>query len=103
MTAFFEKVWPPTKTWRRSILWAFGFGFVLQIALPSLLAMAGAQRAAWLAMLPGLWPILWATGGWFSSIAPMGYVVIYSVNTVFYGMIFMMGFRTSACLHRHHE
>jgi hypothetical protein len=83
-------------------LWAFGFGFVLQIALPSLLAMAGAQRAALFAMLPGLLPILWATGGWFASIAPMGYVLMFTVNTLVYALLLLAGFRTCACLQRHY-
>jgi len=102
MTNYVARYWPPPKTRGLSIFWSVIFGFAFQLVLPALLAPLAGQRAALFAMLPGLWPILWATGGWFSSIAPMGYVVIYSVNTVVYGMIFMAGFRTCACLRRHH-
>jgi len=100
MSVILEKAWPPTKTWRRSILWALGCGFILQIVVPSLLQILGAQRAALFAMLPGLWPILWATGGWFASIAPMGYVVMFTINTLAYGGLLLIGFRTCACLRR---
>jgi hypothetical protein len=102
MHTFAERLWPPTKTWRLSILWSLGFGFVLQIALPSLLAVLGAQRAAWFAMLPGLLPILWATGGFFAGIAPLGYVLMYAINTIMYALLLVAGFRTCACLRRHY-
>ena len=72
MNAFIERLWPPTKSCKLSILWALIFGFVLQIALPVLLSVLGAKRAALFAIYPGLLPILWATGGWFAGIAPVG-------------------------------
>jgi hypothetical protein len=103
MNAFIERLWPPTKSRKLSILWALVFGFVLQIAVPVLLSGLGAKRAALLAELPGLLPILWATGGWFAGIAPLGYVLIFSVNTVVYATIFLGTFRACACLQRQYE
>jgi len=101
MRDYVARYWPPTKTRGLSIYWSVILGFVFQLVSPAFLAAVGAQRAALFAMLPGLWPILWATGGWFSSIAPMGYIVMYSVNTVFFGMVFLAAFRTCVCLRRH--
>jgi predicted permease len=103
MNAFMKRVWPPTKTRKVSILWAFVFGFVLQIALPVLLGALGAKEAALFAIYPGLLPILWATGGWFAGIAPLGYVLMFSVNTVVYAALLLAGFRTCACLQRQYE
>jgi hypothetical protein len=102
MSIFIKKLWPPTKSFKLSFLWAFIFGFVLQIALPLLLGVLGAKRAAMFAILPGLWPILWATGGFFAGIAPLGYLVMFSVNTVVYALVLLTGFRTCACLKRHY-
>jgi hypothetical protein len=96
----FEKVWPPTRSWKVSIPWSLGCGFILQIAVPSLLQISGAHRAAMYAMLPGLWPILWATGGWFAGISPVGYLVLFSINTLVYALLLFAGFRTCACLRR---
>ena len=103
MTAFIERLWPPTKNRKLSILWALVLGFVLQMALPVLLGVLGAKRAALFAIYPGLLPILWATGGWFAGIAPLGYVIMSSVNTVFYGALLLAGFRACACLQRQYE
>jgi hypothetical protein len=100
MSAVLEKIWPPTRTWRRSILWSLSCGFVLQIAVPTILALLGAQRAALFAMLPGLWPILWATGGWFAGISPLGYLLMYSINTLAYAVLLLAGFRTCTCMER---
>jgi hypothetical protein len=97
-----EKCWPPTKTWKLSIVWAIGLGFILQIAIPGAFALLGAHRVALFAELPGLLPILWATGGWFASISPVGYVVMFSINTLAYGLLLFAGFRTCACLQRHY-
>ena|ERR1700680_3386936 len=102
MNASADRLWPPTKTLKVSILWALCLGFVLQLTLPSLLAILGAQRAAWIAMLPGLLPILWATGGFFAGIAPFGYALMYSVNTFVYALLLLAGFRTCACFKRHY-
>jgi hypothetical protein len=103
MNAFIEKLWPPTKSRKLSILWAFVVGFILQIALPVLLSALGAKRAALLAIYPGLLPILWATGGWFAGISPLGYVVMFSVNTVVYAALLLAGFRACVCLQRQYE
>jgi hypothetical protein len=65
-----------------------------------LLAAIGAERAAWLVTLPGMWPILKATGGFFSGLAPLGYVFVYSVNTAFYALILLTGLRLCAWLKR---
>ena len=96
------KFWPPTKSCGLSILWSLIFGFLFQLALPRMLTMLGAKDAALWALLPGLWPILWATGGWFASIAPIGYVVMYSINTIFYAMILLTAFRSCALIKRKH-
>ena len=102
MSGFFARIWPPTKNWRLSVLWSLGCGLILQIAVPSLLQILGAQRAALYAMLPGLWPILWATGGWFAGISPVGYLVLFSINTFVYALLLFAGFRTCPCLRRHY-
>jgi hypothetical protein len=44
-------------------------------------------------MYPGLLPILWATGGWFAGITPLGYVILYSINTVSYAILMFAAFR----------
>jgi hypothetical protein len=97
-----EKCWPPTKTWKISIGWALGLGFILQIAIPGAFALLGARRVALSAELPGLLPILWATRGWFAGITFAGYVLMFSVNTLVYGLLLFAGFRTCACLRRHY-
>jgi|SRR3954469_12451800 hypothetical protein len=62
-------------------------GFVLQLLIPGVLSKLGYPRAALLSIWPGLLPILWATGGWFAGIAPAGYVVMFSINTIVYGLL----------------
>jgi hypothetical protein len=96
------RFWPPAKSCGLSVLWSLIFGFLFQLALPLVLAMLGAKHAALRAMLPGFWPILWSTGGWFASIAPAGYVMMYSINTIFYAMILLAAFRSCAFLKRKH-
>jgi hypothetical protein len=103
MNVFVERLWPPTKSRKLSILWAFVFGFVLQIALPLLLGALGAKRAALFAIYPGLMPILWATGGWFAGITALGYVLMFAVNTFVYAVLLLSGFRACACLLRQYE
>jgi hypothetical protein len=95
------KIWPPTRNWKLSLLWSLVCGFLLQIAVPSLFAILGAPRAALFAMLPGLWPILWATGGWFAGITPFGYFVMYSINTLAWALLLLASFRTCVCLRRY--
>ena len=67
-----------------SILWSLVFGLAIQFLLPVSLALLGSPKAALLAMYPGLLPIIWATGGWFAGITPLGYVILYTINTVAY-------------------
>ena len=100
MSRFGTKIWPPTKSWKRSILWAISAGFVLQIATPAVLQVIGWQRAALYSMLPGLWPILWATGDWFAGITRIGYLLMYSVNTVAYSALLLIALRSCARLKR---
>jgi len=87
VSGVFAKVWPPARNWKLSILWSLACGFILQMAVPSLLQILGAHRAALYAMLPGLWPILWATGGWFAGISPEGYLILFSINTLVYAFL----------------
>jgi hypothetical protein len=97
MSELLENIWPPTKTWKRSILWALGFGFFLQIAVPTLLALFGANHAAFYSSIVGFWPMMWATGrGWNSSITPLGYLLMFSINTLAYGTLLLIGVRISA-------
>lgn len=103
MNAFLENLWPPSKTCKLSILWSLVFGFVLQIALPVLFSTIGAKRIALFAMLPGLLPILWATRGWFAGIAPLGYILMFSINTLVYASLLLVGIRTCVCLRREFE
>ena len=102
MIAFVKKFWPPTKSCRLSILWAFVLGAVLQIALPVVLAELGFNDAALFAIYPGLLPIIWATGGWFAGIAPLGYVILCGVNTVVYALLIFGALRACVCLRRFH-
>jgi hypothetical protein len=97
------KFWPPTKGVKLSIVWAVGFGFPLQIVLPFALNALGAKHAALLATLPGLLSILWATGGWFAGITPVGYAVMFCINTVVYSMFLLAGFRLCVWLRRQYE
>jgi hypothetical protein len=90
-----KNIWPPTKTWRRSILWALGGGFVLQIAVPEFLEMAGAGQAAFYSMIPGFWPAMMATrGGWNSSLSLLGYLITFGINTIVYGIVALIGMRS---------
>src|SRR5579864_2819566 len=100
MSGVLAKIWPPTSTWKVSTLWSIGCGFILQVAVPSMLQILGAHRAALYAMLPGLWPILWATGGWFARISPVGYLVLFSINTLVYALLLFLGLRVCACVPR---
>jgi hypothetical protein len=99
MSGLLENVWPPTKSWKRSILWALVFAFFLQIAVPTLLALIGANHAAFYSSIVGFWPMMWATGrGWNSSVTLLGYLVMFSINTLAYGILMMIGIRISASL-----
>ena len=88
--------WPPTRSTKASLLWALILGFVLQIAVPYVLNALGAERAALLSIYPGLFPIVWVTGGWFAGISPLGYVLMFSINTLVYGLVVFVGLRTCA-------
>jgi hypothetical protein len=86
-------VWPPTGSRGASVLWAFLFGFVLQLIVPASLALLGFPKGALLAMYPGFLLILWATGGWFARISPLGYLILDSINTVAYARLVYVTFR----------
>ena len=99
MSGILEKIWPPTKTWRRSILWALGGGFVLQIAVPEFLGMIGAGHAGFYSAILGFWPAMMATrSGWNSSLSPLGYLITFVINTIAYGIVVLIGMRSYVCL-----
>ena len=100
MSAFVNKVWPPTENWKLSVLWALAFGLVLSIGVPIVLAATPFRQYAWLALFPGLYPIIWATGGWFVGITPLGYVLMLSINDLAYALPFVVAFRMYARRHR---
>lgn len=78
----------PTISWRRSILWAFAVGFVLQIAVPEFLISVGAGHAAFYAMLVGFLPAMMATkSGWNSNLSVLGYLITFTINTAVYGLV----------------
>jgi hypothetical protein len=88
-------IWPPAKTWKRSILWAFGIGFVLQIAVPEFLEVIGAGHAAFYSMILGFWPAMMATkSGWNSSLSRVGYFITFGINTLVYGSLLLIGLRS---------
>jgi len=89
----FAKYWPPAKSLALSIVWCLLLGFALQLVVPFLLIAIGLKDAAWLAWFPGLLPIICATGGWFASITPIGYVLIFAINTLVYGGLLLLGLR----------
>jgi hypothetical protein len=103
MNTFTERPWPPTKSRKLSVLWALLFGFVLQIALPLFLVALGVKRLALFAMYPGFLPIIWSTHGWFAGISSLGYVLVFTVNTLGYAILLLSGFRACACLQRQYE
>ncbi len=92
-----KTVWPPTKSIRLSLCWALLLGFVLSIALPLILAVTGFKDAALFAIYPGLFPIIVATGGWFAGISVVGYLLMFSINTLVYGLLVMVAFQTRRC------
>jgi hypothetical protein len=95
MSGFFKKIWPPTETWRRSILWSLGGGFVLQIAVPEFLGMIGAGHAGFYSVILGFWPAMMATrSGWDSSLSPLGYLIMFVINTIAYGIVVLIGMRS---------
>jgi hypothetical protein len=61
--------------------------------MPWLFVAFGSTAGALLAMYPGLLLILWRTGGWFASITPLGYVIIYGTNTLSYALLIFAAFR----------
>src|SRR5262249_41998334 len=89
-----EVIWPPTKSIRLSCCWALILGFLFSVALPLLFAVAGFKDAALLAIYPGLLPIIIATRGWFVGISPVGYWLMFSINTLVYGLIVFAGLQT---------
>jgi hypothetical protein len=103
MGALAEKYWPPTKSYRLSVAWSFIFGSVLQIALPLLLFALGAKQVALVAILPGLLPLTWVTRGWFAGIAPLGYALMFGINTIVYAIFLLAAFRICVCLRNPYE
>lgn len=101
VTAFMNKLWPPTKTFRVSLLWALFCGFILSIAVPIVLAVVGFKDAALISIYPGLFPIIWATKGWFAGISPAGYLLMFFINTLVYGLPSLLAFRTCARTSNH--
>jgi len=95
-----NRLWPPSNSYKLSILWSLILGFVLQIAVPLAFIVLGFKEAVWIPVYPGLLPIIWITGGWFAGISPLGYVLMFSVNTVVYAIILFAGIRACVCLHR---
>ena len=93
-----KTVWPPTKSIRLSICWVLLFGFMLSIGLPLLLDVTGFKNAALFAIYPGLYPIIVATGGWFAGVSVVGYLLLFSINTLVYGLLVMVAFRMCRCL-----
>jgi len=59
---------------------------VLETVTPLVLSRLGFQNAAVYSIFPGFYPILWATHGYLQEIAPLGYVIMYSINTIVYGV-----------------
>jgi hypothetical protein len=85
--------WSPVVSVRGSVVWATVVGFVLQLLVPPVLAMYGFQNAAIWSLMPGLYPIIWLTGGWFEALTPLGYLLMLSINTLVYGYPFSILFR----------
>ena len=99
MSGILENIWPPTKTWRWSILWSLGGGFVLQIVVPEFLDMIGAGHAGFYSAILGFWPAMMATrSGWNSSLSPLGYSITFVINTIAYGIVVLIGLRSYVCL-----
>jgi hypothetical protein len=83
----------PTRSWGISALWALPIGIVLQWTIPLLFEFLGCKGCVLASIYPGLLPIIWATRGWFAGISPAGYVVMRSVNTLFYAALVFSGLR----------
>jgi hypothetical protein len=82
---------PQTKTlgFGKQFLISLSLGFVLQILVPAVLTKMGFKNAGLLSIYPGLLPILWATRGWFASLAPGGIAVM--MTTLVYGFLIFAG------------
>jgi hypothetical protein len=93
------RYWPPIKTFGLSAFWAVVFGFLFQFAVPFALPVLGLQKAE-LILNPGLLIIVRSTGGWFAGISPLGYVFIFAVNTLIYGVLLFCALRMCAYLRR---
>jgi hypothetical protein len=99
MISDLKNSWPPINTWRQSALWALVIGFVLQFAVPTFLAGIGAQHSAFYSSILGFWPMMYATGrGWNSSVTPLGYLLMFGINTLAYGIVSLIGLRAYVCL-----
>jgi len=99
MIEFAGKYWPPMKTFGLSAFWSVVFGFLLQLAVPFALPGLGLGKAD-LILSPGLLIIVRSTGGWFAGISPLGYVFVFAVNTLTYGVLLLAASRTCAYLQR---
>jgi hypothetical protein len=78
-----RKLWPPNRDWLTMIISASVASILLQLIF-LLIARFGFQKAALWLFLPGLYPIIWATRGWFSSLTLLGNVVLFGTNFLFY-------------------
>ena len=56
----------------------------------------GSRKGCFAFDISGIVPIVWVTGGWFAGISPLGYVLMFSINTLVYGLVVFVGLRTCA-------
>jgi hypothetical protein len=72
-----------SQNWHATMVWAAVVSISLQVVF-GLVAFLGFREAAYWCFLPGLYPILWATHGWFSSLTPLGNAVLLGTKFVVY-------------------
>jgi len=90
-------LWPPTRTLATSIGWAIGAGFLVQLLITIIAGLSGLPFA-WYLIYPGLFPILYLTGGFFAGLTPLGLALLFLINTFAYGILIFMVLR--CCCHK---
>jgi hypothetical protein len=77
-----RKRWPPAFDKFTARLWACIFSVTLN-ALFGLVLFVSPDVGSWF-FVPGLIPVVMVTGGWFTSLAPFGQVLVVVTNLSFY-------------------
>jgi hypothetical protein len=82
-----RKLWPPTHDRFSIRVWAAIISFLLTLGFVVLALLCPQADSFYMFFVPGLLPVLIITGGWFSSLAPLGIVLMLALNMAFYFLV----------------